>query len=393
MEKKPWIVCAEFLKAIEEKNFKTVNRILDTGFDIDTELKVQRTAISICASNGWYEIAHLLMTRGCSLSLKTGKGETPLHLAVQRSDFNLVELLLENRADVTSVDHLKKTVLHHACQMGCLRITTLLAEYSNSNIINMKDGRSKTPLMYACHKGCLPMITCLLSKGAKVNTSDLKGNSPLIHAISNQQCSPEMIRVLLDAGADIHHTNSGNETALLYACRIFSQNSMYNSNVRDILLLLIESGSDVKAKNRLCETALHLAVGFQDEILIRKLLNYGADVNATTSINMVPLVCACKRGPHEIISLLIDAGARFNFGFQQKYIWTRWPLPADEFNNPCGKFVSLILNLMDKFNEGPPPLKNLCRNTIRKSLPKSIENSALCLPLPMSLIRYILFSD
>lgn len=393
MDRRPWVICTEFLKAIEENNCKTVNGILDTGFDIDTDLKVQRTAISICAANGWYEMAHLLLTRGCSLSLKTEKGETPLHLAVLRSDYNLVKLLLENRADMTSVDQLKRTVLHYACEMGCLKVATLLLEHSSPTIVNMKDSENKTPLIYASLYGCTSMIACLLSKGADINATDSEGNSPLIYSMSNQHCSTEMVNLLLDAGADIHHSNDANETVLLNACRVFSCSSLYHSDTkyRDILMLLIERGSNVNAKNRLCESVLHLAVGFQDEKLILKLLNHGADTNALTPIGVVPLVYACKKGPHKILSLLMDAGAKFNFGYYGKYWGCRWPLPRDEFNHPCGKFLTLILQLLEKSSGQPSSLKNLCRISIRKSLSKNMEEKALHLPLPQCLIRFVLF--
>ncbi|GFU32723.1 ankyrin-2 [Nephila pilipes] len=393
MDRRPWVICTEFLKAIEENNSKTVNGILDTGFDIDTDLKVQKTAISICASNGWYEMAHLLMKRGCSLSLKTDKGETPLHLAALRSDYNLVKLLIENRADMTSVDHLKRTVLHYACEMGCLKVASLLVEHSSPTIVNLKDSENKTPLIYASLNGCTSMIACLLSKGANVNATDFEGNSPLIYSMSNQHCSTEMVTMLLNAGANIHHSNAANETALLNACRVFSCSSLYHSDTKyqDILMLLIERGSDVNARNRLCESVLHLAVGFQDETLICKLLNNGADVNALTPIGVVPLVYACKKGPHKILSLLMDAGAKFNFGFYGKHLGRRWPLPEEECNHPCGKFLSLIFRLLEKSSGQPSSLKNLSRISIRKSLLKNMEEKASHLPLPPCLIRFVLF--
>ncbi|GFT42615.1 ankyrin-2 [Trichonephila clavipes] len=393
MDRRPWVICTEFLKAIEENNYKTVNGILDTGFDIDTDLKVQRTAISICAANGWYEMAHLLMTRGCSLSLKTDKGETPLHLAVLRSDYNLVKLLIENRADVTSIDQLKRTALHYACEMSCLKVADLLLEYSSPTIINMKDIENKSPLIIASFFGCTSMIAHLLSKGADINATDSDGNSPLIYSMSNQRCSTEMVNLLLDAGANIHYSNDANETALLYACRVFSCGSVYHSDpkYRDILMLLIERGSNVNARNRLCESVLHLAVSFQDETLIRKLLNHGADANALTPVGVVPLVYACKKGPHKILSLLMDAGAKFNFGFYGKYLGRRWPLPPEEFNHPCGKFLSLIFQLLEKSSGQPSSLKNLCRISIRKNLSKDMEEKAPHLPLPSCLVRFVLF--
>lgn len=62
----------------------------------------------------------LLIKRGCSLSLKSPRGEYPLHLAVRRYDANLVQILLSNRADVTSIDSLGRTALHLACELNSL---------------------------------------------------------------------------------------------------------------------------------------------------------------------------------------------------------------------------------------------------------------------------------
>lgn len=59
--------------------------------------------------------AQLLISRGCSLSLKSPNGDYPLHLAVLYGDIELVQMLLDNRADVTAVDFCGKTSLHLAC--------------------------------------------------------------------------------------------------------------------------------------------------------------------------------------------------------------------------------------------------------------------------------------
>lgn len=59
-----------------------------------------------------------MIRKGCSLSLRTPSGYYPLHLAVLSGDVAVVQMLLNNRADVTALDFCGKTALHLACEMN-----------------------------------------------------------------------------------------------------------------------------------------------------------------------------------------------------------------------------------------------------------------------------------
>jgi ankyrin repeat protein len=54
------------------------------------------------------------MQNGVSLNFKHSDGRSFLHLAVQKSTKNVIELLLYNRADVNAKDSNEKSVLHYA---------------------------------------------------------------------------------------------------------------------------------------------------------------------------------------------------------------------------------------------------------------------------------------
>lgn len=54
--KKPWILCNNFLAAIEVKDIETVTHIVDSGFDVDTLLIDGKSAVSICIEKGATEI-------------------------------------------------------------------------------------------------------------------------------------------------------------------------------------------------------------------------------------------------------------------------------------------------------------------------------------------------
>ena len=71
--------------------------------------------------------------------------------------------LLEHGADPNIPEPQNKTsVLHWACERGCLETVELLIKYNAD--VNMKDYYGNTPLMEACKQGHLDIVKILLQK-------------------------------------------------------------------------------------------------------------------------------------------------------------------------------------------------------------------------------------
>lgn len=97
-------------------------------------------------------------------------------------------------------DVLKHEELHFAAQDGDLeRVKQLLNEGHQPNVF---DELGKTPLHYAAEGGYLNVMRVLLASGADVNAHDERviGNTVLREIASD--CSFEVAKVLVDAGAD-----------------------------------------------------------------------------------------------------------------------------------------------------------------------------------------------
>jgi hypothetical protein len=75
----------------------------------------------------------------------------------------------------------------------------------------------KTPLIVACHKCPIEIIKLLLDAGANVNRPDIAGNTPLLYALWRK--NSKLIALLIDRGANIHHVNNAGGNALLIAAR------------------------------------------------------------------------------------------------------------------------------------------------------------------------------
>lgn len=78
-------------------------------------------------------------------------------------------------------------------------VATLLSKEID---IDAQDKLGKSALHYAVQNYHIEIVSLLLSKGAKVDISDIHGNTPLSDAVFNSEGRGEIIRLLLEYGAD-----------------------------------------------------------------------------------------------------------------------------------------------------------------------------------------------
>ena len=72
---------------------------------------------------------------------------------------------------------------------------------------------------------------------------------------------------------------------------------------------LIEQGADINASNAMGRTALMGAIYFRNTRVVKELLIEGADVNAKDNNGRTALMIAVNRQDMELTGLLLDAGA------------------------------------------------------------------------------------
>jgi ankyrin repeat protein len=109
-----------------------------------------------------------------------------------------------------------------------------------------------------------------------------------------------LVRELLDLGADIESTDDIGSTPLMMAA--------YN-NRRSISNLLVQRGADLTAISANGKTVLHHAAQFGDIELVKQVLDAGVPVNAADFEGYTALHCSVINDQVEAVEILLKHGA------------------------------------------------------------------------------------
>ena len=169
--------------------------------------------------------------------------------------------------------------------------------YIRVNAPNMED---------AVCSGNLQQVQELIRSGTNVNARCNLGVNTLLN-LAVSRGHKDIVLVLLAAGADVKAKDSCGQTVLHKACDFTNQQrEQGRSALKDIVLALLAAGADVHAKNMHGYTALHIACERQSEEVVQVLIDGGSRVDEV-SLYRSPLVLA--RGNRAISMSLLRAGA------------------------------------------------------------------------------------
>ncbi|MFN7098048.1 MAG: ankyrin repeat domain-containing protein, partial [Gammaproteobacteria bacterium] len=154
---------------------------------------------------------------------------------------------------------------------------------------------------FAARNGHLEIVKLLLDKGADVKEKNSYGETILYLVAGNDHL--EMVNLLLTKGADVNEKNEYGSTALHGAAA---------KGQLEIVKLLLEKGADVKEKDDKGNTALHFAARNGHLEIVKLLLDKGADVKEKDNDGNTALYRAVEQGHLNIVQYLIALGADVN---------------------------------------------------------------------------------
>eukprot|EP00727_Mastigamoeba_balamuthi_P013979 m51a1_g9203 hypothetical protein (564) ;mRNA; r:116195-117886 len=217
--------------AASRDNSAAIRVLTACGADPNAARSDGRTALVEAASAGAVEAARALICAGADPNRATARGRTPLMFACALGGAAIVRELLAARADpnIATLSS-KRTALGiavAACRHGsagrdeCPKemrtIVRMLLDAGAQPGAARSDG--VTPLMLAARNGCVRLAKLLIagggSSGLLVSQQASNGWTALHFAASSTRA--RMIRVLVDAGADVNRASVSQKTPIVLA--------------------------------------------------------------------------------------------------------------------------------------------------------------------------------
>ncbi|CAH1153955.1 unnamed protein product [Phaedon cochleariae] len=183
--------------------------LLDKGADVNQRDKQGRTILHYAAGACKIELVKYLVNRGATINVPDIGGETPLLRSVDINSTELFFYFIENGADVNAKSG-ETTPLHCAVIKQNFEIVEELLKRGAN--IHDKNDEGGTALHWAAFKGTVKILNNLLEKGAKVNDQDIYGDTPLHWAA--EQGHLDCLKILVDSGGDVDIQNKKGQNIL-----------------------------------------------------------------------------------------------------------------------------------------------------------------------------------
>jgi ankyrin repeat protein len=226
-----------------------------------------------------------IRSAGADVNEAQPDGTRPIHWAVYKVDYELIDALIAKKAKVDVTNEFGSTPLAEAVELADARMVKMLLDAGAGVEAPNQDGQ--TALMLAIKTGELPIVEMLVKAGANVNAVEkFENQTALMWAAAAPKNAGAMTKLLLSKGANVkaralftdwpnqisseprgQYRPVGGLTALLYA----SRNGCYDC--------------------------------------VESLIGAGANVNVPTPEGVTPLMVALDNDHNDVAKLLLDRGA------------------------------------------------------------------------------------
>jgi len=358
-----------FMFACKNGNLQIIERLMEYNIDINYQAKDGMTALMIACDYHHLEVVKYLVNQFNNINVNQWdiKGRTALVHSLIKGYFDITQFLIEQaHADLFTYDVFGISAMTYAIRATHLETMQYLMKHNLivKNHINYRvEG-----LLDACQNNQIYLVQHLIEHGANINVTDDTGKSGLMYACKN--CNMELVKYLIDHGADINCVDDDMMTTLHFLIENLTmitgqQNESeedWNENEKvkeifEIIKYLIENGADVDTVNDYGQTILMFACKSNHLKMVQYLVEKGIQINATDNNNDTALILSCKYNNYVIAKYLVEKGAQINIITSYKYTALTY---ACDNNNL--KLVKLLIKENNNNNENSSNQRNQNNN-------------------------------
>jgi ankyrin repeat protein/beta-lactamase regulating signal transducer with metallopeptidase domain len=261
------------------------------------------TPLHVAAERGDAEVIGALLEAGADPNASDLSGRSPLHLAAATGNVEAVVELLDGGANADMPTNVGSTPLHVAAEGGRAKGVQGLPAAHEGPIAVTAARAGPVGTASAQEAGAWQVVQALLEAGANPATKDERGRSPLHVAAGAGDV--RTVGLLLDGGADPDCLADSGATPLVAASQ---------AGAWDVVQVLLGAGADPRACERFGSSPLYIAVKAGDLAAASALLEAGAEADssgqdAATGEGGTALHAAVSLGRLDIVQLLLDGGA------------------------------------------------------------------------------------
>ncbi len=302
--------------AARQGNVHVVNRLLDFGASVEASDGTGQTSLMWAAAAGNADALHALMKAGADKDKSLPSGFNPFFFAVRQGHGDVVQALIDAGTDVNEPMKVKKAAGRHPMAQNtsalmlaidnghfelALRLVDLGADpndqrsgfaplHAISWVRKPDRGEdNEPPVRGSGNVGSLEFVRRIVEKGADVNLAIEHGRSPGAAKLNSDRSTPllyaaktadtQLMKLLVELGADIHAANVDGVTPLLAAAGVgitaVDEEAGTEPEVLEAIAYLIEKGAQIDTNTNRGDTAMHGAAFRAFPEVIRVLQHHG----------------------------------------------------------------------------------------------------------------------
>lgn len=307
-----------FHEAVNTQKIKVVQKMIELGADVNAPAKSGVYPVDLAVKNSDLNMLKMLKENNCDFSFA--------NIALS-DNIQIIEWLAAEGADVKNINinfaleeewklkrllELKPDLSAHPLDYSTIfqneKLLDLLLEAGMNDQVRGKFPNECPPIYGALKYGDLNTIKKLKEAGLNINEPCDKGfdKTPFIYIVNRGDA--EMLEYYLEEeNANPNEKDWTDKSALIMAVTFDND---------DIIRLLIDAGAEIEYTGYFDKTPLMHAVQYDKYLAAQTLIDKGANIDYVNRYKETALVVAIKDSNLSMIKLLVESGANMNKKFK-----------------------------------------------------------------------------